>query len=77
MNSMWVEVELSSGLTDGKKQTLRLPIEGGCTPSLIADRLGLVRERVGLITADGRVVDWMEPLSSGQRVCFFPFFAGG
>jgi hypothetical protein len=74
---MWIEVELSTGLTGGKKQTLRFPIEEGCTPALIADRLRLVRERVGLITVDGRVVEWMEPLSSGQRLCFFPFLAGG
>ena len=50
---MWIEVELSTGLTDGKKQTLRFPIEEGCTPAFIADRLRLVRERVGLITVDG------------------------
>ena len=74
---MWIEVELSTGLTDGKKQTLRFPIEEGCTPAFIADRLRLVRERVGLITVDGRVVEWIEPLSSGQRVCFFPFLTGG
>jgi hypothetical protein len=49
---MWVEVELSTGLTDGKKQTLRFSTEGGCTPAIIADRLKLVRERVGLITVD-------------------------
>ena len=74
---MWIEVELSTGLTDGKKQTLRFPFEEGCTPAHIADRLRLDRERVGLITVDGRVVEWVEPLSSGQRVCFFPFIAGG
>ena len=49
---MWIEVELSMGLTDGKKQTLRFPIEEECIPALIADRLRLVRERVGLITVD-------------------------
>ncbi len=74
---MWVEVELSTGLADGKKKTLRFPIEEGCTPAFIADRLQLDRERVGLITVDGRVVEWNEPLSSGQRVCFFPFINGG
>lgn len=49
---MWIEVELSTSLTDGKKQTLRFPIEEGCTPASIADRIRLVRERVGLITVD-------------------------
>jgi hypothetical protein len=72
-----IEVVLSTGLTNAGMQTLRLPSEEGLTPAIIAKRLNLARDFIGLIVVDGRVAEWTEVIRSNQRVCFFPYLTGG
>lgn len=74
---MDIEVVLSTGLTDGGRQVLRFPSEEGLTPAIIAERLALSHDSVGLISVDGRVAEWTEAIRPKQRVCFFPYLAGG
>lgn len=74
---MDIKVVLSTGLTDAGTQILRFPSEEGLTPAIIAKRINLPRDSVGLIAIDGRVVEWTEVIHPNQRVCFFPYLAGG
>jgi hypothetical protein len=74
---MEIEVVLSTGLTDEGMQTLRFPLEEGLTPAIIAERLNLSLDLVGMISVDGRVAEWTEVIHPNQRVCFFPYLAGG
>jgi hypothetical protein len=72
-----IEVVLSTGLTEEGKQILRFSSEDGLTPAIIAHRLELPRDSVGMISIDGHVADWTEIIRPNQRVCFFPYLAGG
>jgi hypothetical protein len=74
---MEIEVVLSTGLTDGGTQTLRFPYEEGLTPAIIAECMDLSCDLVGMISVDGRVVEWTKVIHPSQRVCFFPYLAGG
>ena len=74
---MEIEVVLSLGLADEGTQTLRFPYEEGLSPAIIAERLNLSRDLVGMISVDGRVVEWTKDIHPNQRVCFFPHLAGG
>ncbi len=74
---MDIEVVLSTGLPNSGVQILRFPSEEGLTPAIIAKRVNLARDFVGLIVVDGRVAEWTEVIRSNQRVCFFPYLAGG
>jgi hypothetical protein len=77
VDMMEIEVVLSTGLTDEGTQTLRFPYEEGLTPATVAESLNLSCDSIGMISVDGRVVEWTEVIHPNQRVCFFPYLAGG
>jgi hypothetical protein len=72
-----IEVVLSAGWTDEGTQTLRFPYEEGLIPAIVADRINISRDLVGMISGDGCIVEWIKVIHPNQRVCFFPYLAGG
>lgn len=74
---MKVQLHVFEGVAEEGRQTFALDVEPGVSVGELARRVGAPLGRIGMVTIDGRLRDIDHPVRSGQRVCLFPYVAGG
>ena len=76
-NYMKVQLHVFEGVVEGRRQTFALDVEPGASVGELAQRVGAPLERIGMVTIDGRLREIDDTVRPGQRVCLFPYVAGG
>jgi hypothetical protein len=74
---MPVDVEIFGILGEGKEHSQVIELESQVPVSVVAVRLGIDPETVGMVTIDGVQKKMEDSVPEICRLCFFPPMSGG
>jgi len=72
-----LEIEIFGQLAINQEKNRTLKIDQPVIVLEVANLIGLNHELIGLITIDGVQSELQDEVIDSNRLCFFPFMAGG